>query len=280
MSGPVDQGQTWRYRHLVRDSAGVLVNAGTVTVTITLPDATTASPAVVNSATGTYDIAYLTTQAGLHQISGQASGGILGSEIDVWQDVFSVETPGRAYIGVDEASASLRGSVTITGSADREQLRWLCLAACGIVERDLGIKIARRSVAETYDGGTSLIVLRSLPVISITSVTENGITLASTGYVTDPITGALYRGTQIAPRAFARGRQNIVVTYLAGYAEVPRSIREVTLKLIQRMWQTSQQMPHSALDEISAGASVFDVIGSSDELDVSAYRSHRVGGVA
>ena len=108
MSGPVDLGQTYRYRHTVTNVAGAPANAGTVTATVTLPDGTSVSPNVVNSSTGVYDIAYTTTQAGLHQLSGAATGGVLGPEVDVWGDAFTVEPAGRMLVGVDEASAHLR----------------------------------------------------------------------------------------------------------------------------------------------------------------------------
>src|SRR4249919_3306424 len=129
MTGPVDLGQTYRYRQTVKDSAGVLANAATVAVTITLPDLTSATPAVVNSSTGVYDIAYTTTQVGLHQLRGSATGGILGSEFDFWTDAFVAEEPARLLIGVDELSSHLRAQGILTSDADREQLRWVCLVA-------------------------------------------------------------------------------------------------------------------------------------------------------
>ena len=45
----------------VVDSAGAAANATAVVCTVTLPDGTTATPDVTNSATGTYTIAYTPT---------------------------------------------------------------------------------------------------------------------------------------------------------------------------------------------------------------------------
>jgi hypothetical protein len=52
----------------VRDSAGALANSGIMTLTVTLPDGTTASPGFTNAVTGRYvPGAYLTVQSGTHR---------------------------------------------------------------------------------------------------------------------------------------------------------------------------------------------------------------------
>src|SRR6478752_6854277 len=124
MSGPVDLGQTYRYRFTVKDSNGALANAGTVAATVTLPDGTTAAASVSTPSTGVYDISYTTTQTGLHNLSGSATGGVLSSEFDKWEDSFTVETPLRMFVGVDEVMAHLRATGSSITDADREQLRW------------------------------------------------------------------------------------------------------------------------------------------------------------
>jgi hypothetical protein len=256
VSGPVDQGQTYRYRQTVSDSNGNPANAGTVVVTITLPDLSTTAPAVVNSSTGVYDIAYTTSQVGLHNLKGSATGGVLGSETDVWEDAFTVEEPKRIFIGLDEASNHLRAGGIITTDADREQLRWLCEVASEAVENELNRIIAKRTFVETYDGGYDSIRLRSTPVVSITTVTESGTTIAGTGYLLDKSTGMLYRGTSTSLQSWAWGRQNIVVTYIAGYTNPPRTVRLFALNIVQELWQETQQAPHPFLDqEIEAATS-------------------------
>jgi hypothetical protein len=226
-----------------------LANAGTVTVTITLPDGTTATPTVVNSSTGVYDIAYTTTQAGKHDVSGSATGGVLGTEVDVWEDAFVVEQPLRMFVGVDEASSHLRANGLITTDADREQLRWLCIGTCDAVERDLDQVIARRSVTKTYDGGKTGIKLRGGPFISITTVIENGTTLSASDYVFDSDAQLLWRGSNVSAWWWSYGRQTVTVTGVAGMTNPPAVVRLVALYLIQAMWQSSQQSPHSLLDE-------------------------------
>jgi hypothetical protein len=243
-----------------------------VVVTITLPDLTTTTPGVVNSATGVYDIAYTTTQVGLHNVKGSATGGILGTEFDVWEDVFTVEEPKRQIIGLDEASNHLRAAGIITSDADREQLRWLCLVASDAVERDLGIVIAKRIVVDTFDGGGESLRLRSFPVISVTSVTEAGVTLVlNTGYTVNYFQGVVRRGTSLSSWPFATGSQNIVITYVAGYANPPRSVRKAAANLVQGMWQTSQQQSHPLINEEFAGSLIPAAVEGLTPIEQRAY---------
>ena len=58
----------------VKDSAGVAADATTVVATVTLPDATTATPTVAHTGTGLYSVAYTPTMAGQHQIRWVATG--------------------------------------------------------------------------------------------------------------------------------------------------------------------------------------------------------------
>jgi hypothetical protein len=279
VSGPTDLGQTYRYRQTITDAAGTPADAGTVVVTITKPDGSTATPTVGHAGVGLYDIAYLTTMAGTHNLSGSATGGVLGTEVDVWEDVFTVETPLRMFISVDEASAHLRAAGVITSSADREQLRWLCMVASDAVERDLSRTISRRTVTETYDGGRWSLLLRSTPIISITTVTENGVSLAVGDWTVNSSTGQLYRGGTLSTQWWAWGRQNIAVTYVAGYTDPPRIVRKVALNGVQRSWQESQVASHPLLDEaVEAGIAV--AVGTLTPLELAAYNSLRAVGIA
>lgn len=263
MSGPVDVGQTYRYRYTVRDAAGVPANAGTVTVTITLPDGTTATPGVVNSATGVYDIAYTTVQSGLHSLYGSATGGVLGTEFDKWEDAFTVERAGQMIVGVDEASSHLRAQGIITSDADREQLRRFCMGSSKALARECGRVLTRRTVTEVHDGGRPQLILRQTPVASITSITVSGTLLAATAYrLANPMTGIVEAGSSWSRSLFGWGYGNVAVVYVAGLAamntveadELLDVARTAALNLVQSMWQSSQQAFHPGLDESSVEA--------------------------
>lgn len=271
---PIDQGQTYRYRQTVKDSSAVLADAGTVTFTITLPDGTSATPTVVHSATGVYDIAYTTLQAGLHQVRGSATGGTLGTEFDFWTDAFTAEEPARLLIGVDETLAHLRAQGVITADVDREQLRWLCSVATDAVEGDLNLAIVKRAVTETFDGGCSELNLGTKPPrasdggsVTVSAVTEDGV--AVTDYVVRKLRWRLMRGTTSARSSWAPGWENISVTYIAGCTIPPESTRHVALNTAQLMWQASQQAEHPFLDQFVSRTTV----GSRTTIATSAFAS-------
>lgn len=286
MSGPVDQGQTYRYRQTVKNSSDVLANAGTVTFTVTLPDGTLATPAVVNSGTGLYDIAYTTTQAGLHQVRGSATGGTLGTEYDFWTDAFTAEEPARLLIGVDDTLSHLRAQGVITGDADREQLRWLCSIATDAVELDLGLALVKRTVTETFDGGGYELNLGTKPPrasdggsLTVSSVTESGV--AVTGYAVRKRGWRLVRSSWPAG-AWAVGYENISVTYVPGceYGTALTVAQYVARNTAALIWQSSQQAEHPFLDQfvsrttIGSRATISPIaFATISEVANSAYRA-------
>ena len=256
MTGQTDLGQTFRYRQTVKNSSGALANAGTVTFTVTLPDGTSATPAVVNTSTGLYDIAYTTTQAGLHQLRGSATGGVLGSEFDFWTDSFVAEEPARMLIGVDELSAHLRAQNVLTSDPSREQLRWTCSVATDAVEGFLGLALVKREVTETFDGGGYYLNLGVKPPrwnnggsIEIVDVDEDG--AAITDYMLQKRGWRLRRGSSLSLAPWSWGYENITVTYISGCTNPKEVTRHVAMNVAQTMWQASQQAEHPFLDEVA-----------------------------
>jgi hypothetical protein len=268
----MDPGDTLPFRSDLLDQpaeqGGVLVNATTAALTITLPDGTTITPTIANppAVTGKYLYDLVATIPGRYQ--GQWLFTMATGKTTSYVETFDV---GSSLVTVDEAIAHLRAAGIVTSAADLDQLQWLCFVASDAVERDLGRVIMRRTVVETYDGARTVILLRSTPVISITSVVESGSTLSAADYLLDPAAGILYRGASGYPRSFPYGRQNIVVTYVAGYTDPPRIARKVALNAVQGMWQASQQASHPLLDE--SGESVFAAVGDLTPLERRAYES-------
>lgn len=87
-----------------------------------------------------------------------------------------------------------------------------------------------RSTVETLDGtgGTSL-RLKTPHVISITSVTVDGVTLTDQFTVDAGILERRTAGTY-TPQPWTRGRRNVVVTYSAGYSStVPKDIKDAVM---------------------------------------------------
>lgn len=270
-----DLGDTLSFRSDLYDKpaedGGVLVNAASAALTVTLPDGTTASPTVTNATTGQYAASYQTTLASPQgRYVGQWVFTFIGGATTAYVETFDV---GRSLVTVDEALQHLRAADVLDHDADVEYLQFLTFVATDAVERDLGRVIMPRTVVETYNGGASTIVLRSTPVMSVTSVTQSGTAIAD--FIAE---GAiLYRSYY---GCWMRGRQNITVTYVAGYANPPYVARKVALNAIQGMWQESQQAFHQGLDEFTAGAAVGTAAAQLTPLEQSAYNTLRSSGVA
>lgn len=277
MSAPVDLGETYQYRQTITDTTGAVGAAGSVTVTITLPDGSTVTPTVSNTGVGLYDVDYLTTQAGRHVLAGSATGGVLGSAVKKFDDVFHVEQPGRMLVGYDDAVSQLRASGVITSVPDREQLRWIVIAASDAVERALGVVVCRRTITDTFDGSTGVIRLRQRPLpspdgfVTVASVSEGGVALVSgTGFVLRRSDWSLMRGTGLYASWWARGYDNVSVTYDAGCTVVPPVLRSMTLATVEAMWQSSQQAAHPML-EPSADLAVADQVRAMAEPERMAW---------
>jgi len=291
MSAPLEQGETYQYRHTVKDQFDVPANAGSVVVTITLPDGSTATPTIVNSTTGVYDFDYLATQVGRHYLIGSATGGTLGSATEKFEDTFNVEEPGRMLVGFDEARTALRGTATITTLADREQLRWLVLVASDDVERRLGRTVCRTSgIVEYFDGGRTDLALRRPPLkprdggfVTITSVVEDGTTLVeNTDFVVLRGSGwYLRRGSRTSPGVWVAGSDTVVATYSAGCTRVPATLRGLVQMRIQELWQSSQQASHPLLDENNIEAfAAQQALSTSTQFDQMLWNAFRSFGVA
>lgn len=264
------------------NSTGALADPTTLTLTLTKPDGTMlagtypAAPGdtltIARASTGTYSATVVTTAAGRWTARWVATGN---STDGAHEQAWTVEDPTLAFVDVGDAVAHLRASGIITATADLEQLRWLCLTSCDAVERDLGRVLAPRTFIEAYSGGygqdTVLTLLRS-PVISVTTVVEDGVTLTSADWTLDVSRGRLHRGTWASPRRWPAGLQNVSVTYRAGYAVIPPVARKVALNVVERCWQASQQAPHEALD---VEGEAFTSAASLTEVERSAYRRLR-----
>src|SRR3989304_1862135 len=108
----------------------------------------------------------------------------------------------------------------------------------------LGARFVRHAVVNTLGAGKPLLILLSYPVISVTSITENGTALSVGDYTTNLRLGHVQRGSSLAPQRWSNGYQNIVATYVIGERIVPPIARKVALNGIERMWQSSQQALH------------------------------------
>jgi uncharacterized phiE125 gp8 family phage protein len=239
---------------LVTNTAGALA-AGTVALTITLPDGTTASPSVTNASTGTYTAAYTTTMAGRFVARWAVTNITGGAASETYEQTYDVSSAARSIVGLDDAKTYLR----ITGTGDDDALRDVLEAASDLCERYTR-KVWRRSTitAELHSGGTDVLYLRQAPVVSITSVTDTGVAVTASTYTLDAPTGRLFFGDTRSTGYWTAGQENISVTYVTGppAGVVPAYIRQGLLVLVEHLWATQR-----------GGSNLPRKAGAGDEYD-------------
>jgi hypothetical protein len=248
----------------VKDASGTAANATAVTCTITLPDGTTATPTVTNAATGSYTVDYSPTLSGRHLVRWVATGTNASS----YTDTFEVDDPADLpVISLSDAKAYLN----VTSTSGDEEIRGFILAATDVAERLTSRTLRRRSVVESYSISGGYFSLNTQPVISVTSVVENSVTLAATDYVVDTRVGVIYRGTSVSPLYWAAGTDNIVVTYVAGESTPSPTAQLLVKELTRHLWRTQR------------GASPM-AMGGSDEFvpgsaNIMTYRIQELAGL-
>lgn len=224
----------------VYDDDGDLATA-TVTLTITLPDGTATSPTDTTPSTGRYVASYTPTMAGTHYVKWAAVsvGGTVGEDT-VYEDSFTVSASNNAFISLAEAKAEL----SILSTADDDVLLPYVEWACVLAERVADTDFSRKTItAEKHDvyGTRTAVCLRHRPVLSVTTVTERGTTLAATEYATDARWGMLKRMAGTYDRAtWAEGTNSVSVTYVAGWTVIPADVRKATLQILEHLWENQR----------------------------------------
>lgn len=219
----------------MRDSAGVL-GAATVTVAVTLPDGTSASPTVANPATGQYTFDYLTTQVGSHSYVVSATGGVLGTLIRKIADTFAVGTAAAAGI-VSMAEAKNHLNIPLTKTSWDEELELMIAAATEKIEDRCGPVLRRTVTNERHPGRATVVYLHETPVISVTSAVPiaGGSAISTAGLDVDPLSG---RVAYLTGGAFPWGEH--YWTYVAGRLLIPAGLRLAALNFVKGSWETQR----------------------------------------
>ena len=241
LQGTYDLGDVVYMSWNTVNSSGAAVNPGTVTLSVTLPDATTVSVTTATSVTGTYTASYQPTQVGRHIISWSATG----TWPQAFSDIFEVrDINDIGIVGYDECLEYLN---IPTASANENEIRRFIDAATDLAEAYVGQVLGRRTFTnELYDGANEFIRLRNPKAISITSVYENGMLVSPTAYSLDYTGQRLYRigsGTLYAQNSYgywSQGFNNIQVTYVSGYVNPPMAAKQGVLEIIRHLWQTQR----------------------------------------
>lgn len=116
--------------------------------------------------------------------------------------------------------------------------------------------------AEVHDGGDRFVLLKRPPVTSVTTVVENGTTLASTGYLSYQ-SGLLLRMAGGRPTAWYPKLATVEVTYVGGYTTIPFDVRDVCVRIAGRAFQAGAAF---AAAPVSAGAVKSVTLAGSDAV--------------
>lgn len=242
-----DLGDVANLTVTVRNSAGTAANAGSVACSVTQPDGTVTTAAVVNTGTGTYSAGFTPAQAGRHLIRWVATGANASSYTDVF-DAFPANP--RFLISLNDLREAL--NLAATNTTHDAELR-LYLAAATLVIETIDRPYLTQSRTHTFDGGRKSLVLPETPISTVTSITNSPTpgtteTLPTSTYRVDEFAGVIhyYLGR------FPAGSRNITVSYTVGDTVVPPNVVLAARELCRHWWQRSQQSPRPSFGGASA----------------------------
>jgi hypothetical protein len=229
----------------VTDASGALADATTVTLTITLPDATTTAPTVTRDSLGVYSASYTPTQRGRHVASWAATG----TNASAFTTVYNVVDPAASVVGLAEMQAYLQE----TRTSQQDAIRAVTEAATAAVEDYCNRAFRRTSYVEVYDGGKPSVFLRHTPILSVSSVVENG--TATTDYRVNNLTGQLTKGSAgLNVGLWYPVVGALTVTYAAGAASIPQPVVEAVKMTAQSLYVEQAGRAPRAADEFAAPA--------------------------
>lgn len=130
------------------------------------------------------------------------------------------------------------------GDNEVELIGKLITAISDRIEKITGRTFSETSYTEYYDGtGTNEIVLNQFPIISLTSINYvNTDDTSSTSIDTNSVhinydKGILlYRGG-----IFSAGKRNLLITYTAGYADIPYDLELIAIELTVDAYNRSKK---------------------------------------
>jgi hypothetical protein len=241
---PFDLGNNVRLTAECRAPDGTLTTAATATLTITLPDGTTDTPAVPAPATaGQYVVDYVPAAAGLHSVRWLFTG-----PASAYTDVIDVRPAvPPALFSLADAKAQLNypGAVAV----DDDELRRMIEATTRIIEYFAGA-VVRRTVSEVRPGGSPALLLQVTPVIAVTAIApvqSNQLEVDVAGLVADTDAGIVRR---LDGSAFPPGPYR--VTYTAGRAVPSANLTLAGRIILQHLWRT-QNGSSRAIGSIGGG---------------------------
>jgi hypothetical protein len=240
----ISAGGMYQIAFDVLDASGVLTHAATVTLTITLPDGTTATPVITDTVTGQYRLTYQTTIPGRY-----TAHAVTTSPVTSWDDEWdAAATPWPAMVSLTDAKNHLNLPLSVHTYDD--ELRDYIAGVTGAVEEYKHETIVRRTVTDELDLWNQAgygygygygqrrqqkFWLRRAPVISLTSV------ISWDGAVTWDVTQM-----RVSPSGLVKVMGGLPVsgltdiTYVAGLTVIPARYKIGALVVLAHVWETQR----------------------------------------
>jgi hypothetical protein len=167
-----------------------------------------------------------------------------------------------------------------TSTANDTDIALLITASSVAIDRGIGPVVIRTITSDSYDGEErrrqSMIQLRYWPVVTMTTVVEDGTTLAAGDYHVDKEKGQVWRRSGDDDYWWEDGRDNLVFTYTAGRyaatANVDPWYKHGCRLLLRHQWRSEQwntqgigatdyEVPQVAFPSFSIPKAVIDWYG-------------------
>lgn len=139
------------------------------------------------------------------------------------------------------------------------------------IQNFLSYQVAQATYTRTFNGqGSRSFYVPDLPLVSVSSVIVNGASIPkgsmsgggqSAGFYNDP------NAVHLIGYIFARGVQNVQMTYTAGYAVIPDDIEQACLDWIKMLYSSSSMPFGSNVIRVQAGDTSFDFGGNGSVTD-------------
>lgn len=229
-----DLGEVVPLGVVIRDEAGLPVDAEVVRLLITLPDDTVVMPPVTNPppVVGSYAVDYVPRLLpGLYVWRWEATRPDL-----VLEGSFHVDAPGAVgVLSLEEAKDVLR--IPLTETRHDGRVMNAVRAATRLAQRERHEVFMRTPVSETRDLGRSAVRGVSLsyrPVMSLTSVTRLDAAGLPVETSAPPEVAVDEHGIVTSARLLLWGR--VRFDYVAGYRVLPEDYREAVGYILQAVW--------------------------------------------
>lgn len=232
-------------------AGGVLVNAVTATLVITLPDGVSTAPAVTvtnpPAVTGQYEYAYTTlTQTG--QYRGTWTFTMSGGRTAVYTEFFDVDSTDPNWI-ISLRQGKKQLNIPAGDTTDDEEIGDYISGITRVIEDRIGA-CTPRTVVEYQPGDCFVIRLNEGPVLGqITSMVPY--LSAGTTYATaETKVDADGRLRLVSGLAFTWGHYEI--TYMVGRRPVPSNAKIAARIILQHLWETQRSsagVPLQATDD-------------------------------